>query len=269
MNHIDLFETPDGDLYMVPDDGDYVYAHSLEATTHSFAYEARSLITNENNFRDGWGNFERRTSIMDVLTHPYTKHIADYTHGIDTDRYSEDALHLYSKPGERGVYFLGPVVAHLALGKTLPIGPECGRCNARARLIGVYDVPPWGSHYEFQHTIMYQCPACGYYRQTGFEDGSDWTGDTLTYRTWVRLLSDPFVKTGRLRVTYEHSGRRLNLDGVSIFTGQTFDLYADGGYRRGRVEVGDGDRFYFIFSGTSRPDTGLLPGMQARLLNEE
>ena len=80
----------------------------------------------------------------------------------------------------------------------------------------------------------------------------------------MRLLPDPYIKTGRLRMTYEYGGRRLNLDGVSLSTGQGFELFVDGAYRRGRVEVGAGDCFYFIFSGSDET-TDLLPGMLARL----
>jgi hypothetical protein len=264
MKHIDLFEVPDGDLYMVPDEGDTVYMHSPEATTDTFAYEARHLIENEDGYREGWGYCGSRRSAMEALIHPDTRHIADYSRVIETEELTEDALHLFAWPGERGVYFLGPIVAHLALNKALPAGPECGRCEARTTLIGIYDVAPWGSHQEVQHTMMYQCPMCGYYRQRGFEDGADWTGDKLSFRSWVRLLPDPYIKTGRLRMTYEFGGRRLNLDGVSLRTGQPFELYADGTYRGGRVEVGAGDRFYFIFGGSDET-TDLLPGMLARV----
>ncbi len=243
-----------------------MYMHSPEASTNTFAYEARRLIENEDGYREGWGYCGSRRATMEALTHPDTRHIADYTRIIETEELTEDTLHLYAQPQGRGVYFLGPIVSHLALQKPLPRGPECGRCLERASLIGIADIAPWGPHRDIQHTIMYQCPACGYYRHCGFDDGNDWTSGRLSYRTWVRLLPDPFVKTGRLRITYEAGGRRLNLDGVSLFTSPMFELFVDGAYQRGRVEVGDGDRFYFIFSDPSRPDTDLLPGMLARLL---
>jgi hypothetical protein len=52
-------------------------------------------------------------------------------------------------------------------------------------------------------------------------------------------------------------------------TGQVFELFADGDYRRGRVEVDGESRFYFVFSGERlRPSLLLLPGMQARSLDE-
>jgi hypothetical protein len=93
----------------------------------------------------------------------------------------------------------------------------------------------------------------------------DWTGEKLSFRKLVRLLPDPYRHTGRLRITYEADGRRLNLDGESLHPGWSFQLFADGAYRTGRLEVGPNDRFYFIFSEQSRPDIILLPGMQARL----
>ena len=64
MKHIDLFEIPDGDLYMVPDEGDTVFMHSPEATTDTFAFEARRLIENEDGYREGWGYCGSRRSAM-------------------------------------------------------------------------------------------------------------------------------------------------------------------------------------------------------------
>ena len=37
MRHIDLFEQTGGHLYMVPDEGDTVFIHSLESLTDTFA----------------------------------------------------------------------------------------------------------------------------------------------------------------------------------------------------------------------------------------
>lgn len=269
MQHIDLFEAPDGDLYMVPDEGDRVYGHRTEAKTDPFAYVARHIIADTDGYRDGYGNVHNYASVVELLGHPDTIHIADYTCVID-DRereYTEHQIHFYGRPKETSTAFLGTVCGHIALGKPLPQGPICGRCVATTKLIAIYDVAPYRSHREIQHTIMYQCPACGYYRQIGFEDGTHWTGEKLSFRILVRLFPDPFVKTGRLRMTYEAGGRRLNIDGESLRTGQAFEVFSDGAYRGGRVEIGSGDRFYFIFSGRSRPDIDLLPGMRARLPN--
>jgi hypothetical protein len=182
--------------------------------------------------------------------------------------YTEHQIRFYGCPKEVGTYFLGPICAHL--GQRLPLapGPSCWRCVEKTLLIGIYDVAPWGKHQEIQHTVMYRCPACGAYRQTGFEDGSDWMGGRLSFRCLVRLLPDPYQPAGRLRMTYESGGRRLNLDGESLRTGQAFQLFHHGAYHRGRVEVGCGDRFYFIFSESNNTKTlDLLPGMQARLFD--
>lgn len=267
MKHIDLFEAPDGDLYMVPDEGDTVYGHWAEATSDTFAYVARNIIEDTPGYRDGYGNIHAYAGVAELLGDPDTIHVADYTCVLEDEdtSYIEHQLRLYGHPKEVGVYFLGPICGHIALGKPLPAGPRCRRCLATTRLIGIYDLAPRGRIQEIQHTIMYQCPSCGYYRQTGFADGDDWAGEKLSFRTLVRLFPDPFVRTGRLRMTYEGGGRRFNLDGESLYTGQVFDVFLDGAYRRGRVEIGDGDRFYFLFSGGSRPEIILLPGMLARL----
>lgn len=267
MYHIDLFEAPDGDLYMVPDEGDTVYGHWAEATANDFSFVARNIIEDTEGYRDGYGSIHSYTSVAALLADPATVHLADYDAGHeDPESHStEHQMHLYGRPKEVGITFLGPVCAYLALGKPLPAGPRCGRCIETTKLIGIYDVPPWGSHFEVQHTIIYQCPACGWYRQTGFEEGGDWTGETLSYRKLVRLFPDPFDKNGRLRMMYEADGRRLNLDGEALHPGQSFGLFLDGSYRFGRLEVGGDRYFYFIFSDPSRPDMLLLPGMRARL----
>lgn len=267
MQHIDLFEAPDGDFYMVPDEGDTVYGHWAEATSENFASVARSLIENEDGYREGYGNIHRYTSAAKLLADPATIHLADYTAGEEdtSTRYREDHLHLYGQPAtEEGITFLGTVCAYLARKKQLPPGPMCGRCIDRMHLIGINDVPPWGSHLEVQHTIMYQCPSCGFYRQTGFEEGGDWTGEKLSFRKWVRLLPDPYRKNGRLRMTYEADGRRLNLDGDDLHLGWSLEVEINGTYQRGRIETDSEGRFYLTERIRSQPDIHLLPGMRAR-----
>ncbi|HLZ59687.1 MAG TPA: hypothetical protein VKR06_22285 [Ktedonosporobacter sp.] len=265
MQHIDLFEAVNNHLYLVPDTGDIVYAHMLEDLTGAFASEARRLIHNEENYREAWDYQEKRSQLMETLTRPDTIHLAGYTGVIDTPEYAEDSLSLYGRPGERGTLYLGPIISHLALGKPLPSGPKCHRCIGVTRLIGIYDIEPWGDH-EMQHTIMYQCPACGQYRQTGFEDGADWIGDRMIARYLVRLLPDPYVKTGRLHMIYDVRGRLLNLDGKVLHIDELFELLIDGSYHQGRVELDAWGRFFFTFSNESRPKIDLLPGMPARLL---
>jgi len=81
MKHIDLFEAQDGDFYMVPDRGDTVYGHWAEATSESFAYVARSIIEDEDGYREGYGNIHGYASVAKLLADPATIHIADYTAG--------------------------------------------------------------------------------------------------------------------------------------------------------------------------------------------
>ncbi len=266
MNHLDLFEATNGYLYLVPDTENIVYIHALEDLTGAFACEAYRLLHDEESYCQQWDYQEKRSEIMETLTQPDTLHIADYTRVMETAESCEDRLHFYSTPGERGILYLGPILSYLALRKPLPAGPRCHRCLGTTHLIGVYDVEPWGNH-EIQHTIMYQCPACGQYRQTGFEDGADWIGDRFDGRSFVRLLPDPYVRTGRLRLSYHAHGRQLNLDGKALRLYQAFELLVEGVSHRGHAEMRADGRFFFVFDGRSRPDLDLLPGMQARLLD--
>jgi hypothetical protein len=149
----------------------------------------------------------------------------------------------------------------------------CKRCDGPTTWIGYSDIAPYGP-YPYQQTFFMQCQVCGFYRQIGFYNQDDWTGETYKELMqgrvpFVRVVRDPFVRSDTLRVTSRSELNpmgRLNLNGYEFHTRESICIYDQDAeeWRDGRVEYDPRNTTWFFTSYDGGPDIVLRQGMKAR-----
>ena len=152
----------------------------------------------------------------------------------------------------------------------------CKRCTGPTTWIGYCDIQPYGA-YGLQNTFYMQCNVCGLYRQVGFANKDDWTGESYRHLMqnripFVRTARDPFIRNGTLRITSRSDFNpmgRVNLDGYEFETGNRIILYDQDAeeWREGRIEYApeedDNGHWYFL-PNDDGSDLVLKQGMLAK-----